>query len=184
MNKAVFLLLLAFALTKNLRELSFDTSYSNQRNRLLTRQNEYRAKHGVPNMTVDTALQNKAQEWAEHLATIGSLVHSDLKLDGKSVGENIYSKSSSAIPTITGDDAIDKWYGENVNYDYSNPGYSSTTGHFTQVVWKSSTKVGCGIAATKEKINGWFKIYVVCNYSPAGNMNSPSYFKANVLPTV
>eukprot|EP00111_Clytia_hemisphaerica_P015714 TCONS_00046413-protein len=55
-----------------------------------------------------------------------------------------------------------------------NPGYSfdkpsiAGTGHFTQVVWKESTKLGCG--AAKASRNGMEGYYVCCRYSPAGNM--------------
>ena len=51
------------------------------------------------------------------------------------------------------------------------------TGHFTQVVWKSTTQLGCGLA-----VNRGNKIYGVCNYSPAGNVVNAGFFKANVLP--
>lgn len=43
------------------------------------------------------------------------------------------------------------------------PGFSSATGHFTQVVWKSTLQVGCGF---KQCSQGNF---VVCQYYPAGN---------------
>lgn len=29
-------------------------------------------------------------------------------------------------------------------YDYDNPNFSEETGHFTQLVWKNTTTVGCG----------------------------------------
>ena len=54
--------------------------------------------------------------------------------------------------------ATDNWY-EEVNdpgYDFETGGYQSGTGHFTQVVWKSSTKLGMGHAVSA---NGW--TYVV-----------------------
>jgi hypothetical protein len=68
------------------------------------------------------------------------------------------------------------WYDEVTKYDFNNPGFSSSTGHFTQVVWFKTTSVGCGIAISKAS----GKIYSVCNYSPPGNMIGD--FKANVLP--
>ena len=67
-------------------------------------------------------------------------------------------------------------YDEESLYDYGRPGYSGATGHFTQVVWKGSTKFGIAKASAKQK-NGWYGVYVVAQYSPAGN--SPRYI-ANV----
>jgi len=31
-------------------------------------------------------------------------------------------------------------------YDFTKPGYSSATGHFTQIVWKGTSKIGCAAA--------------------------------------
>ena len=68
------------------------------------------------------------------------------------------------------------WYGElyDPGYDFNSPGFGHGTGHFTQVVWKASTKLGCGYAG----------VFAVCRYSPAGNMSMPGYFEDNVLPLV
>lgn len=54
-------------------------------------------------------------------------------------------------------------------------------GHFTQVVWKGSTQVGCG-AADCTGHSGVLPAYVVCRYAPAGNFDTTAEFKANVLP--
>lgn len=48
-------------------------------------------------------------------------------------------------------------------------------GHFTQVVWKSSTELGVGMATNGKKV------YVVGQYRPAGNINTREYFQENVL---
>ena len=66
------------------------------------------------------------------------------------------------------------WYDEVKNYNYNNPVFSGSTGHFTQVVWKSSTKLGCGIGVASNN-----NIYGVCNYSPPGNVQGQ--FALNVL---
>lgn len=56
-------------------------------------------------------------------------------------------------------------------YDYNHPGFSSATGHFTQVVWKGSKQVACAIAnCGAGTIFGQASKYVVCRYSPAGNV--------------
>jgi hypothetical protein len=61
------------------------------------------------------------------------------------------------------------WGSERTKYNFNKPGFSASTGHFTQVVWKGSRSVGCGwkrCSGGKGKAQG---IYVVCQYSPAGN---------------
>ncbi|KAF8978699.1 CAP domain-containing protein, partial [Cyathus striatus] len=50
------------------------------------------------------------------------------------------------------------------------PGFSSATGHFTQVVWKSSTSIACAIAnCPAGTIFNQTSKYVVCRYAPPGN---------------
>ena len=49
-------------------------------------------------------------------------------------------------------------------------------GHFTQVVWKASTKLGVGMATDGKRA------FVVGQYRPAGNMAVKDYFEKNVLP--
>ncbi|CAF5089453.1 unnamed protein product, partial [Rotaria sp. Silwood1] len=61
-------------------------------------------------------------------------------------------------------------------YNYSSPGFSSVTGHFTQVIWLGSTQLGIGIALTNDNRTA----YVVANYYPPGNYLGQ--FGANVLP--
>jgi hypothetical protein len=50
------------------------------------------------------------------------------------------------------------------------------TGHFTQVVWKGSQKLGVGFAITGDGKT----LYVVAQYSPPGNYQGQ--FGQNVLP--
>ena len=64
-------------------------------------------------------------------------------------------------------------YDEIKKYDFNNPRYIRGTGHFTQIVWKNSQKLGVGIAKKGREI------VVVAQYSPHGNMLSR--FKDNVM---
>ncbi len=50
------------------------------------------------------------------------------------------------------------------------------TGHFTQVVWKASDKLGAGIAFTSDRS----QVYVVAQYTPSGNFGGQ--FQENVSP--
>jgi hypothetical protein len=68
----------------------------------------------------------------------------------------------------------DMWYDEVKKYNYANGGFSSATGHFTQVVWKSSQNLGCGIG-----IRNGNSFYGVAQYTPPGNVIGQ--FQQNVL---
>ena len=74
------------------------------------------------------------------------------------------------------------WYDENAKYNYAKPGFSFATGHFTQMVWKSTRKVGCAYADCNGKHGTIGKMWV-CEYSPAGNIINPGFFAKNVLPS-
>jgi uncharacterized protein YkwD len=57
---------------------------------------------------------------------------------GGPTGENLAAGYANAS------NAVDAWADERTAYDFNNPGFSESTGHFTQVVWKATTTVGCG----------------------------------------
>ena len=118
-------------------------------------------------MTWSFQLTQQAQRWANKLALTGYLSHSP----GQGYGENTFMMggfdSTTQPPCAM---AVYSWYRECVQarYDYSRPFYQQTggtVGHFTQVVWKSSTQVGCGVAV------GGNKWYIVCQYKPTGNVH-------------
>ena len=181
MNKAILLLLIAFEITKKIREITAekpDQSMKDGIDKLYKRQNELRAKHGVDPLSVDSEIEKIAQSHVEKLASNNMFELSGAKFNEEELGENLYLMMSSGEPTFTGDDVMNKWL-ESSNYDFNNPGFTEKDGHFTQIVWKSSTKVGCG--AAKGPIDGWNGLFVICNYYPAGNINNVAYFKENVL---
>lgn len=102
---------------------------------------------------------------ANHLAEIDSLKHDS---NSDFFGENLYQLSTTQKEADINfcRSAIDYWYAGVFNYSYNKPGFDKTTGHFTQVVWKESDKLGC--AKSKSKISGNY--YVVCNYYSHGNV--------------
>ncbi|ANZ73364.1 BA75_00070T0 [Komagataella pastoris] len=134
---------------------------------LLDTHNEKRALHGVSDLTWSTELADYAQGYADSFTCGSSLVHT-----GGPYGENLASGYSPA-------GSVEAWYNEISDYDFSNPGYSAGTGHFTQVVWKSTTQLGCGY-----KECGTNRYYIICEYAPRGNIVSAGYFEDNVLPLV
>ena len=69
-------------------------------------------------------------------------------------------------------------YDEVCDHDFTEHSYQTGTGHFTQVVWKASTKLGIGKYTGQ---NGrWTCTYIVARYKPGGNVNSATYFEDNV----
>ena len=72
-------------------------------------------------------------------------------------------------------------YNEYKNYSYDNPlgGSIGTIGDFTQLVWKSSQKLGVGVATYRK--DGNFITIIVARYSPAGNVGDNDAYKKNVL---
>jgi uncharacterized protein YkwD len=141
--------------------------------------NGYRATHHAPALTESGTLNAAAQAYAEAIASTGDFKHSDTNN-----GENLYATytTGSAPDAATlAAQAVTSWYNEVADYDYNNPGFSGKTGHFTQVVWKGSTDVGCGAAEGEATIGGntYTAVYVVCQYAPPGNFQGQ--FPQNVL---
>ena len=74
-------------------------------------------------------------------------------------------------------EVVNLWGRERKDYNWDKPGFSGATGHFTALVWKATTSLGCGFKQCPG--NG---ITVVCRFSPPGNIlgNNNQYFKDNV----
>jgi uncharacterized protein YkwD len=136
------------------------------KNEILTVHNQLRKRHSAGALQWD----NKLASFASAYASRCKLAHSHA-----GYGENLAAGHRS----ITA--AIDAWYAEGARYSYKEARYTPGLGHFTQLVWKSTTRVGCGIAACNGK-HGVPGNLLVCEYSPAGNVVNPGYFRVNVLP--
>ncbi|CAM9880584.1 unnamed protein product, partial [Choristocarpus tenellus] len=113
------------------------------------------------------------QIWATHLATTNSC--SGLVHDTSGFGENIHacgtSNPDSAIPCATASAAVDSWYSE-IQFYNQGDGFSSATGHFTEVVWKATTSLGCArsdYCTGTGDLAGLSWMFVVCHYNPPGN---------------
>jgi len=71
---------------------------------------------------------------------------------------------------------LQSWYDEGINYDYTLVKPNISTSDFTTIVWKSSTKLGFGVAQLKDG-----RIYIVLYFDPAGNI--AGQYIQNVLPS-
>ncbi len=131
--------------------------------------NRVRARHCAPPLTWSPTLAKVAQSWANELEKQGcAFGHSP----GQKYGENLAAGSIGALdPQST----VAMWYDEVKLYKFSGGGFSMQTGHFTQLVWTTTTQVGCGHVQCKGN-----DIYV-CNYDPPGNWEGQ--YREHVLPT-
>jgi hypothetical protein len=87
------------------------------------------------------------------------------------MGQNLAYYSGG---TLTAAHTAEMWYDEYKNYSFNNPGFSSGTGHFTQMVWLSTKEIGIG------RVVKGITTYVVANYTPPGNV--VGQFDQNVKP--
>jgi len=121
--------------------------------------NQYRSLHGVPPVTWNQTLA----DYAANYATQCSTQHSGSPYYGENLAYGGYTNPSYYIYL---------WYDEIKNYNFSDPGFSTTTGHFTQVVWKDSVQIGCGwVTSCGGTLGSDYPNYLACEYYPYGNVD-------------
>ncbi|GLI64346.1 hypothetical protein VaNZ11_007585 [Volvox africanus] len=148
----------------------------------LAEHNKDRALHGCAALTWNESLAKAAQAWAQLLADNCTPVSSVGKY-----GENLYILPSD-WPLTASDavcvNAVKFWYNGINSYKFTSTPWTDNAanfgniGLFTQVVWKSTTQVGCGAALG----NGNKCLAVSCRYLPPGNYIGNSQFFNNVPP--
>jgi hypothetical protein len=135
--------------------------------------NAYRAKNQAPALTWDDTIYAVSQAWSLHLANLHIIQHSG----NTAYGENIaFFQGYGSDPVDLIKKAVDAWYAEIALYDFGTPRFSETTGHFTCLVWASSTKFAFGVSVDSSTNEA----YIVMNTSPPGNYTGE--FQKNVLP--
>jgi len=145
--------------------ISATAEFSRFQEAALRTHNVYRARHGVPALTLDTELCRRAAEYADYLAQSDTFEHSG----DEDNGENLYwSWSSDTSWQLEGAEPVTSWYDECAApaYDYAREPRDTESGHFTQLVWSSSRQLGVGV--TRSERTGRF--YVVMKYFPPGNI--------------
>ena len=123
---------------------------------LLFEQNQLRSKTGLPPLVWSNELAEAAQQWADKLLVEGLFMHSDM-----AYGENLYKITGCAT---TAAHVVTVWTTELQNYNYRENTCSGECGHYTQIVWRETRKVGCGVARSSNQ-----EIWA-CEYDPPGNV--------------
>ncbi|HEX7838662.1 MAG TPA: CAP domain-containing protein [Kofleriaceae bacterium] len=128
---------------------------------ILAAHNKYRAEVGAPPLQWSDDLATTAKQWADHLASAGR------GLEHSGPGQNLWSGGTGFFSFTR---MVDDWGAEKRFYkpglvpDVSTSGNFGDVGHYTQLIWRSTTHVGGGVSS------GGGNDYLVCNYSPAGNV--------------
>jgi len=141
---------------------------SEQANEMLEYHNMARKELSIAPMTWNPTIAAYAQEWANFLAYKKGcdLIHrSGLNEKKQDYGENLFwGSSADYYKTI---DAAKGWYSEKNDYRYQKIDYDnySKTGHYTQMIWSTSTEMGAGVAVCPSG-----EIIVVANYKEHGNI--------------
>jgi pathogenesis-related protein 1 len=148
----------------------------------------------LPPLVWSQALADYAQQWATQLATsncAAPMHRSGAELQAMDYGENLATfegRGTAAGGVSTAQKAVDAWAGEVACWTYGKISggvsggagaekcdmtcytqmNSDGCGHYTQIVWRKSTQLGCGVATCQ---NGQLSEDIwICNYAPAGNI--------------
>jgi hypothetical protein len=142
--------------------------------RLLAAHNRERAEHGIPRLLWDEKLARSAQRWAEELGRRGSFEHAPAEERGEGrEGENLWAGSRASFTPeamVSGWIAEKRYFKPGVFPHNSRTGNVADVGHYTQLMWRQSTNVGCAVATGQEED------VLVCRYSAAGNVTGQKPF--------
>jgi len=140
---------------------------------VLDRHNKYRCMHGVPLLKWNFEIERLAKEWGRQ--TRGQMRHSPSSFRRGKAGHSYLGENLAMGHGATGPGGVDMWYNE-IKLTPGQRGlvqsFSGSTGHYTQVVWKATTELGCGV----------YQSLLVCMYGVGGNMGGQ--FGSNVGPVV
>jgi len=183
----------------NVRNRINDTAFAIE---ILTIHNNLRRQHGAPDLTLSDALSEQAKEEAGKKASQWAL---NGKFDSqndpdRSYNDNVWATLSVSTTRIRPEKVMGAWLAEEKKHNYSVNYFQEKTGHFSQIIWRSTDEIGVGWAwnrtiinvdeggDTDKKLIAQLKakrkyIYiVVVRYTPPGNILDTDAFSENVSP--
>lgn len=122
-------------------------------------------------LSYDKVLADVAEGWADKCTFSHSAT-------GGLVGENIFVSSDF---NVAAEEAVISWASESEFYNLGKNACrrGERCGHYTQLVWAGTTRVGCGFAVCQADAAGKLSYSfrnIVCNYAPPGNFTGkPPY---------
>lgn len=118
--------------------------------------NDVRRRARVSDLEWSNDLQGKAQAYANQC----QLKHSDGSIGP--FGENL----AAATGTFGARRAVALFVEDKAKLSLRDFAFT----HYTQVIWKSTTQLGCGVALCDNMFSGRAATYHVCLYDPVGNI--------------
>ena len=133
--------------------------------RILAAHNRERLGLGLRPLSWNPALAQSAKQWARHLALTGQFAHApENPLFPQ--GENLWAGTKGYFAPEA---MVNAWIREKRHFrpglfpDNSTTGRVEDVGHYTQLVWRATTEVGCAQAKSRRED------ILVCRYAEAGN---------------
>jgi hypothetical protein len=134
--------------------------------RIVLSQNLERERVGLSNMAWDPSLAVDAANYASYLAATDEWHHSSWE-SRVGQGENLWMGTHNAF---TPREMVNGWLDERRLFhsgtfpNVSKSGSWHDVGHYTQLIWPGTDRVGCAVRASAD----WD--YLVCRYSGPGNV--------------
>ena len=137
------------------------------RRAMLDTHNAARSVVGAPPLEWNDTLAAGAARYAAVLADTERFEHSPEPRGPVPEGENLFMGSRGAYRY---EEMAQRWVDERQEYNggpipnMSRTGRWQDVGHYTQIIWRRTTQVGCAVASSRRDD------YLVCRYTPPGNV--------------